>query len=465
MKFHLVSLGCPKNLVDSEIMLGSMTEAGHAATANADDADVIIVNTCAFIQRAKEESINTVLGLAQKKEDAACKLLVVTGCLPQRYKDQLPKQMPEVDVWIGTDEFPHVARIVDRAISGDRVLAFTEDRISYESQTSRPLTTPRHWAYMKVAEGCDHTCRFCIIPTIRGKFRSRSIDSLVTEARGMAEKGVRELVLVAQDITDYGRDQYGRRALGDLLRGLAGVDGIEWIRIMYAYPTSLDDNTIEAIATVDKVCKYVDMPLQHASRKMLHAMARPGHADFYLKLLEKIRTRIPGVALRSSFIVGFPGETDEDVQELETFLKAAQMDRVGVFTYSREEDTPGYQDPHQVPARAKQQRFKHLMEVQQQISLSRNVRHVGQTLRVLIDEEVPQNARQTRRREDAEAGVTVAGVKFPRRTRFVGRTEYDAPEIDGVVFITDDDARPGEFVPVTIDAAQAYDLIGRVSTK
>lgn len=463
MNYHLVSLGCPKNLVDSEIMMGGLRDFGYQATEEAAAADVIVVNTCAFIQRAKEESINTILELAQNKQEGQCRLLVVTGCLPQRYKDQLPKQMPEVDVWIGTDEFPHIGRIVERALGGEKVQAFTEDRITYESITSRPLSTPRHWAYMKVAEGCDHTCRFCIIPTIRGGFRSRTIPTLVQEAAGMAERGVKELILVAQDITDYGRDHYGKRSLGDLLAALNGVEGLEWIRVMYAYPTSLDDAAIEAIATLPKVCKYVDMPLQHASRKMLHAMARPGHADFYLKLLDKVRNRVPGVALRSSFIVGFPGEEEQDVQDLVDFLQAAQMDRVGVFTYSKEEGTAAFDMPGQVSAREKKARYQTVMEAQQAISLSRNVRHVGQTLQVLVDEVVPQATSSRMRGGDPEAGVKTAGVKFPKRTRFIGRTQYDAPEIDGVVFITDGEASAGSFVPVTIRAAQAYDLVGTLA--
>jgi ribosomal protein S12 methylthiotransferase len=462
LKFHLVSLGCPKNLFDSEIMMGAMGDGGHQATNHPGEAEVIIVNTCAFIARAKQESIDTILELAQQKQDGACRLLAVTGCLPQRYKDQLPKQIPEVDIWIGTDEFPHIARIVGRALQGDKVLAFSEDRIAYDAVLERPLSTPRHWAYMKVAEGCDHTCRFCIIPTIRGGFRSRPLPTLVEEAKRMAARGVKELVLVAQDITDYGRDLYHRRALGELLEGLNGVDGLEWIRVMYAYPTSLDDKAIEAIATLPKVCKYVDMPLQHASRAMLHAMARPGHADFYLKLLDKVRDRVPGVALRSSFIVGFPGETEADVEELVQFLQAAQMDRVGVFTYSKEEGTPGFDMPGQVSAREKKARFKRVMEAQQAISLSRNLRHVGNVVPVRIDEEIPQVSASRARGGDPEAGVPTMGVKFPKRTRYVGRTQYDAPEIDGVVFVTDTGASlaPGSLTPVVIRAAQAYDLVG-----
>jgi ribosomal protein S12 methylthiotransferase len=464
----MVSLGCPKNLVDSEIMMERLDGRGYQATPRPDDAQVIIVNTCAFVRSAKEESVQTVLDLARYKDEGDCKLLVVTGCLSQRYRADLPAEMPEVDVWIGTDEFPRIDEILGKTLDGGRVLAFTDDRIDYERVLERRVSTPKHWAYLKISEGCNHTCKFCIIPTIRGGFRSRSMESIVEEAGRLAGRGARELVLIAQDITDYGRDLYRRRALGDLLNRLSEVPGIEWLRIMYAYPTSLDDHAISVIADNPKVCKYIDMPLQHASGPVLRAMSRPGDRASYRDLMGRLRARVPDIALRTTFIVGYPGETEKDFEELLGFMEEVRFDRVGVFTYSKEDGTPAASLPRQVPHGVKQRRFKRAYQLQQRISHEANARRIGQTVRVLIDQAVPGAdgplAEEAGRRSgaDSEAGIGPSIVKFPRGARYLGRTEADAPEIDGTVFVMGRDATVGAFHQVRITGAHPYDLVGTI---
>ena len=467
LNYHLVSLGCPKNLVDSEIMMNRLEGCGYRATSTPDDAQVIIVNTCAFIGSAKEESIQTVLELARHKEDGQCKLLAVTGCLSQRYRAELPKEMPEVDIWIGTDEFPRIDEILAKTLEGGQVLAFSDERIDYERVLERRLATPRHWAYLKISEGCNHTCKFCIIPSIRGGFRSRSMESVVEEAGRLAASGVRELVLIAQDLTDYGRDLYRRRALGELLERLSEVQGIEWIRCMYAYPTSLDDATIEAIARNPKVCRYIDMPLQHASGKVLRAMSRPGDRASYTDLIQRLRTAISDVTLRTTFIVGYPGETEDDFDELLAFMEETRFDRVGVFTYSKEEGTAAASLRGHVPHGVKRRRFKRAYQLQQQISHERNAAHIGRTMRVLIDSETaaPKVTGATvRERAGAalEAGIGPAIGNFPRGARYLGRTEGDAPEIDGTVFVVGRGARVGTFCNVRITGAHPYDLVGTI---
>jgi len=466
VNYHLVSLGCPKNLVDSEIMMSRLDQRGHQAIATPGEAQMIIVNTCAFVRSAKEESIQTILELARYKSEGDCKLLAVTGCLSQRYRAELPKEMPEVDVWIGTDEFPRIDEIIDKTLEGGKALAFTEERIDYEQVLERQVSTPRHWAYLKISEGCNHTCKFCIIPTIRGGFRSRSMESIVEEATRLAARGAKELVLIAQDITDYGRDLYRRRALGELLDRLSEVPGVEWLRVMYAYPTSLDDATIDVIARNPKVCKYIDMPLQHASGRVLRAMSRPGDRKFYTELMMKLREKVPGITLRTTFIVGYPGETEDDFEELLGFMGDVRFDRVGVFTYSKEEGTPAALLKGQVAHGVKRRRFKRAYELQQRISHESNAARIGKTIRVLIDQEVPgadlrPDAPESRGGE-AEAGIGRAIVKFPAGARYLGRTESDAPEIDGTVFVNGRGARVGEFQNVRITGAHPYDLVGSI---
>src|SRR5579872_539250 len=352
LKVGMISLGCPKNLVDSEVMLGLAQQAGHELTQDAESADVLVVNTCAFIDRAKQESIDTILEMAQHKKDGACRRLVVTGCLAERYRDELMKQIPEIDAVLGTGEVP---AIVD-AIGGGRArgvapLAFFKSQVPnpeshpklptylYDAETPRYFATPKHYAYVKVGEGCDYKCAFCIIPTLRGSYRSRPADSIVREAHALADRGVKELLLISQDTTFYGVDRGERSALARLLRELNRVDGLEWIRLLYLYPTTIDDATLDAMGECEKVCDYIDLPLQHASDPVLKRMKRPGTRRHYDALLGRIRARVPGVALRTTFIVGFPGETDEDVDALASFITDHPFDHVGVFTYSHEEGT------------------------------------------------------------------------------------------------------------------------------
>ena len=365
MKIGLVSLGCPKNLVDSEVMLGLAQQAGHELTQDAAGAEVLVVNTCAFIDSAKQESIDTILEMAQHKKNGACRRLIVTGCMAERYRDELKHEIPEIDAVLGTGQ---VAEIVGAIAGGAAPLRFLRSGESlipnpeshrarptylYDASTPRVFATPRHYAYVKIAEGCDYKCAFCIIPTLRGAYRSRPEESVVREARALAARGVKELLLVSQDTTFYGIDRHERGALARLLRQLNAVEGVEWIRLLYLYPTTIDEDTLAAMADCGKVCKYIDLPLQHASDPVLKRMKRPGTRQTYDRLLARIRDRVPGVALRTTFIVGFPGETDADVEALRAFIGDHAFDHVGVFTYSHEEGTSAYHLDDDVPAGVK----------------------------------------------------------------------------------------------------------------
>jgi ribosomal protein S12 methylthiotransferase len=348
MKVGLVSLGCPKNLVDGEVMLGLAEDAGHEITPDAASADVLVVNTCAFIDRAKQESVDAILEMARHKRDGRCTRLVVTGCLAERYRDELRREIPEIDAVLGTGEVPQIVRAIDgqqaeplkffgtglkaRTTPGARSAEHAAPSYIYDAETPRRLTTPRHFAYVKVAEGCDYTCSFCIIPTLRGSYRSRPSESIVREARALTERGVREIILISQDTTFYGVDRRERGALAALLRELNAVDGLEWIRLLYLYPTTITPETVEAMADYQKVCRYVDLPLQHASARMLRRMRRPGNRQSHDRLLSRIRDRVPGVTLRTTLIVGFPGETAQDFAELERFVADTAFDHLGVFT-------------------------------------------------------------------------------------------------------------------------------------
>jgi ribosomal protein S12 methylthiotransferase len=358
MKIGLVSLGCPKNLVDGEVMLGLAQQAGHEITPDARDADVIVVNTCAFIDNAKQESIDAILEMAQYKRDG--KRLVVTGCLAERYRDELKKEIPEIDAVLGTGEVPDILGAL--APSAGAPLKFFKrtpgalPTYIYDADTPRILTTPKHFAYVKIAEGCDYTCAFCIIPTLRGEYRSRTRASIVAEARSLAARGVKELLLISQDTTFYGIDRQERGALAALLRELNTVDGLEWIRMLYLYPTTITDDVLSAMAECDKVCKYIDLPLQHASADVLKRMRRPGNRQTYDKLLARIRNRVPGVTLRTTFIVGFPGETEDEFAQLEGFVEDTGFDHIGVFTYSHEEGTRAHAVADDVTAATKRKR-------------------------------------------------------------------------------------------------------------
>jgi ribosomal protein S12 methylthiotransferase len=439
VKVGLVSLGCPKNLVDSEVMLGRLRERGHDLATDAREADVIVVNTCAFIDRAKQESIDTILEMAREKENGRAGRLVVTGCLAQRYDAELRREIPEIDATLGTGQVDQIVAAVEGAATttdaADRAPSWV-----YDHTSPRVLSTPPWLAYVKISEGCDYTCSFCIIPTLRGRHRSRPAEDVVAEVRALAARGVREVVLVAQDSTRYGLDLGVRDGLAYLLRRLGRIEGIRWIRVMYAYPATLGDKVLDVIASEPRVVKYVDIPLQHASEAVLRRMKRPTGRGNLLGMIERIRARVPGVAIRSSFIVGFPGETEAEFEELTAFLESAQLDHVGVFMYSDEEGTSAHDLPDSVASRVKESRRRRLLSLQKRISARRNRRRVGERVEVLIEGTHPDSDLLLR-----------------------GRLATQAPEIDAGVIINDGVAEPGRFVTCEITEAHAYDLIARVA--
>jgi ribosomal protein S12 methylthiotransferase len=464
MKIGMVSLGCPKNLVDSEVMLGLAQEQGHRLTRDAADAEVLIVNTCAFIDKAKQESIDTILEMAELKKTGACKRLVVTGCMAERYRDELRAQIPEIDAVLGTGEVPEIVNALGGSRDQDppyaeRVIPLLRSNgepigsrdqspeprdvptYLYDASTPRLLATPRHYAYVKIAEGCDYKCAFCIIPTLRGKYRSRSHASIVQEAERLAAQGVKELLLISQDTTFYGIDRGERGALARLLRALNRVDGLEWVRMLYLYPTTITDDVLDAMAESEKVCKYVDLPLQHASDRVLKRMKRPGTRASYERLLDRIRTRVPGVTLRTTFIVGFPGETTEDCDELQSFVQAVRFDHVGVFTYSHEDGTSAYGLNDDVPTAIKRRRQAGVMRLQRRIVQKAQRSRIGSRVRVLVD-----------------------GPSAEHDLVLRGRLEGQAPDIDPQVYLTDCDPSTltaGQFIQAEIVASRAYDLVVR----
>ena len=454
MKIGFVSLGCPKNLVDSEVMLGMAEKDGHEITADASQADVLVVNTCAFIDRAKQESIDTILEMAELKKQAAGRRLIVTGCLAERYRDELKNEIPEIDAVLGTGEVDAFARTIsgtrNPAPGTAKPLAFYSKppvfgvdlpTYIYDADTPRKRVTPGHYAYVKIAEGCDYKCAFCIIPKMRGHYRSRSIESIVKEARQLSAQGVKELLLISQDTTFYGIDRGERGALPKLLRALNDVVGLEWIRLLYLYPTTITGEVINAIADLDKVVKYIDLPLQHASDAVLKRMKRPGTRKSYVRLLDNIRARIPNVALRTTFIVGFPGETAADFAELEGFIEEIGFDHVGVFTYSHEEGTSAHDLKDDVPAATKKKRQERLMARQRDIVRSRQKARLGERTRLVVDGQSPEH-----------------------ELVLQGRLPGQAPEIDPVVYLTDCDPSAiakGAFIDVEIVGAQDYDLVAR----
>lgn len=447
MKIGFVSLGCPKNLVDSEVMLGMAEKEGHEITADASQADVLVVNTCAFIDRAKRESIDTILEMAELKKQAAGRKLVVTGCLAERYRDELKKEIPEIDAIYGTGEVPDFVKALAPGVKPltlhrtAPVFGVDLPNYIYDADTPRKRVTPGHYAYIKIAEGCDYRCAFCIIPKMRGHYRSRTVESIVQEAAHLASQDVKELLLISQDTTFYGIDRGERGALPRLLRALNEVDGIEWIRLLYLYPTTITSDVIDAIADLDKVVKYIDLPLQHASDAVLKRMKRPGTRQSYQRLLDNIRARIPTVALRTTFIVGFPGETAEDFAALEGFIEEIGFDHVGVFTYSHEEGTSAYEMTDDVPAATKQKRQKRLMARQRDIVARRQQARLGEKTRLVVDGTSPEH-----------------------ELVLQGRLPGQAPEIDPVVYLTDCDpsaVAPGSFIDVEIVGAEEYDLVAR----
>ena len=438
MKAGFISLGCSKNLVDTEMMLGIMKEHGIEITANPSEADILIVNTCAFIQSAKEESITTILNMAEYKESGRCRSLIVAGCLGQRYGQELLDDMPEADAIIGTGACKEIMTAVEESLKGRRLVIAGEDKLLYDAKNPRILTTPNYTAYVKIAEGCDNRCAFCAIPLIRGKFRSRRIEDIKAEVKNLCENGVKEIVLIAEDSTLYGKDIYGAPALAELLRELVKVEKLEWIRTLYCYPKFFTDELIDLYAKEPKICKYIDMPLQHAHDSVLKSMRRPDTRQQIVTLVKKIRERIPGVTIRSTFIVGFPGETDAQYQSLRNFLEEMRFDKVGVFTYSREEDTPAYDMPNQVSEEVMQERYHDLMSLQSKISEEINQGLEGKVIEVLVE-----------------------GRDQEQNTIAVGRSYREAPEVDGQVYIEGDtDSKPGDIIKVRVLQGFTYDVVG-----
>jgi len=435
-RVKVLTLGCEKNLVDSEIMSGLIHERGYRLVEQADDATVIIVNTCGFIDAAKEESVNTILDMAEFKQTGRLKALIVSGCLTQRYKQQLMEEMPEIDGIVGTGDFHHITDIVEEALNGKKPMKVGNPIFDYDLKLPRLVTTPRYTAHVKIAEGCDNACTFCSIPIMRGKFRSRSMESIVAEVESLVAQGVREVSLIAQDSTNYGTDLYDKFMLPELLNRVSEVEGIVWVRLHYAYPGFFTDELIETIASNPKVCKYIDMPLQHSEDRILKRMRRPGRQRDARELINKIRARIPDVALRTSIIVGFPGETEEDFERLSDFVREMKFDRLGVFTYSNEEDTPAVRLPDQIADEVKEWRSNTLMEIQREASKHNSSKYIGREIDVLVE------------RYDGRSDI------------YIGRSQYDAPEIDGEVFISNCQAAIGEIQKVRITHAYEFDMSG-----
>lgn len=446
-KVGFISLGCPKNLVDSEVMMGQLKATGYQITADASEADTVVVNTCGFIDAAKKESIEAILEAAKLKSDGKATRLVVAGCLVERYRDELKVSLPEVDAFIGTSQVNDILTVCDpqKDTRSLPVVSLGNQSATYlyDESTPRVLATPGHYAFIKIAEGCDRPCAFCFIPQMRGHFRSRRFGSIVAEAHQLAEEGVKELILVAQDSSRYGEDLGKQDALAQLLRELSHTDGIEWVRVMYTYPTHISDAFLDVLAEEPKAVKYLDMPLQHAAQNILKLMKRGGNRKSLEKLIKRVRDRVPGIAVRTTFITGFPGETDEDFAELLTFVKNVEFDRVGVFTYSDEEGTPAYDLPAKVDAKVARQRRARLMKEQSRISRKRNKARIGERVQVIFE-----------------------GESNESDLLWQGRMETQAPDIDGCVLINDAPEGfvplPGDLVNVLITEAQQYDLVGRI---
>lgn len=438
LKIALESLGCSKNLMDAEIMTGILKEKGYEFVEEFAEANIIIVNTCGFIRDAKQESIDTIVELSQLKEFGKLKYLIVTGCLAQRYADELLEEIPEIDAIVGTGNFMNISEIIDRLESEKNVTEIGNIEFAFDETLPRYVSTPEHMAYLKIGEGCSNHCTYCIIPKLRGKYRSRKIEDIVEEAKTLAAEGVKELVVIAQDTTRYGEDLYGEAKLAELLEELAGIEGIKWIRIMYSYPESITEKLIDVIAAHDNICSYFDMPIQHASNRVLKRMNRRTSKEDIRNKVEMIRSKIPDAVIRTTVIVGFPGETEEDLEELIEFMKEIKFDRLGAFAYSREEDTPADRMDGHMDEEIKEERRERVMMVQQAISEEINQKREDKVFEILIEEE-------------AEEGV------------YVGRTQGDAEEIDSVVYVnSDEELEIGSFVNVYITEAMEYDLIGDV---
>ena len=439
MNILFISLGCDKNLVDSEVMLGLLDKKGYQIVDSEEDADIIVVNTCCFIHDAKEESIQTILEMAEYKKEGKLKALIVTGCLAQRYQQEIIDEIPEVDAVLGTTSYDHIVEAVEEALAGNGHVVLEDVDALPDVKEKRLETTGGHYAYMKIAEGCDKHCTYCIIPKLRGNYRSVPMEKLLAEAKDLADQGVKELILVAQETTVYGKDLYGEKSLHKLLRELCKISGIQWIRILYCYPEEIYDELIQTIKEEKKVCHYLDLPIQHASDAVLKRMGRRTSKAQLVEIIEKLRKEIPDISLRTTLITGFPGETQEQHEELKDFVDEMEFDRLGVFTYSPEEDTPAATMTEQIPEEVKEDRQAELMELQQEIAFDLAEDMVGREVLVMIEGKVAD--------ENA----------------YVGRTYKDAPNVDGLIFInTDEELMSGDFARVRVTGALEYDLIGEL---
>ena len=441
-KVLFISLGCDKNLADSEEMLGMLVENGYTLTNDETEAEIIVVNTCAFIHDAKEESINSILEMARYKTEGVLKVLLVTGCLAQRYKEEIIKEIPEVDAVLGTTSFGDIIKALDKVFEGERYLEFKDINALTEISKKRVLTTGGYYGYLKIAEGCDKRCTYCIIPKLRGNYRSIPMEQLISQAEYLAGQGVRELILVAQETTVYGKDIYGKKCLHKLLKEVCKIPGIQWIRILYCYPEEIYPELIQTMKEEKKICHYLDLPIQHCSDKILKKMGRRTTKQELIDIVTLLRKEIPDIILRTTLITGFPGETEEDHEELMEFIDTMEFDRLGVFTYSAEEDTPAANMPNQIAEEVKQDRQAELMELQQEISIDKGNDKIGTCVEVMIEGKVAD--------ENA----------------YVGRTYGDAPNVDGYIFInTDTELMSGDFARVHVTGALEYDLIGELENE
>lgn len=451
MKLMVVSLGCDKNLVDTEMMMGQLAgreiSSGRKPpcdfsvefTDNEEEAEIIIVNTCCFINDAKEESVDTILAMAEFKKAGSCKALIVTGCMAQRYRQEIIDEIPEVDAVVGTASYDRIAEVLERVLAGEQCNVFEELERLPDNSGKRLVTTGGHYAYLKIAEGCDKCCTYCIIPKIRGKFRSYPIETLVSQAEELAANGVKELLLVAQETTLYGKDLYGEKSLHRLLKELCKIEALMWIRVLYCYPEEIYDELIAVIKTEPKICHYLDMPIQHANDDVLRRMGRRTNQADLRAVIEKLRREIPDITLRTTLIAGFPGETREAHEELMAFVDEMEFDRLGCFAYSAEEDTAAFSFPDQVEDAVKETWRDEIMELSQEVSMDKSEERIGKTYRVMIEGRVAD--------ENA----------------YVGRTYMDAPNVDGYIFVnTDEELMTGDFVPVKVTGALEYDLIGEI---
>lgn len=438
LKIALESLGCSKNLVDAEIMMGILNKKGYKLVGDFCEADIIIVNTCGFIESAKQESIDTILDLAEYKTTGNLKILIVTGCLAQRYAEELKAEIPEIDAIVGTGSYQNIDDIINGLKAEKHIVSLNDIEFAYNEELPRYISTPSHMAYLKIGEGCDNHCTYCIIPKLRGKYRSRKMEDIIKEAKDLASRGVKEVVVIAQDTTKYGCDLYGKEMLPELLEELAKIEGLKWIRIMYSYPESITEELVKVIKKYDNICNYFDMPIQHASNRILKLMNRKTTKEDILSKIEMIRKHIPDATVRTTIIVGFPGETEEDFKEVVDFAKEVKFDRLGAFAYSREEDTAADKLPNHLDEEVKIQRRDVLMLEQQQISQELNAKKVGNIYEVLIEEQIESNV-------------------------YIGRTQWDAEEIDSIVYVkSKNQLNIGNFITVKINNALEYDLMGDV---